>query len=331
MHDLAQACRLFHKECREVEGVGFLPSLMCREQCEKQYSMWYTFLLASRSLLICLTWHSLPVSLFPLVCHDRDIHDRDIHEDIHSRFLWLRCKRESCVADIARDDKAKLHFDAQMAELAQLAIVGNIYLGQGTSMIHIHNVFWMDLDKASQLIDHLSLSLWDRFCRHLISPMTASLTLSRLFHNWHRPSDLPTSEPWSPFTFLPCDASVNPEGRPVAETANAFFFGSWIPPNTNYYYHFNFPRNMSTQWLFPETTSAHLHTDGLEYQVPCFIPGNLLSFRMMFRSLLSSSPVQSCSPYFCFRGRIRARLARNRMSRAIFTFHSQRLLHAPLS
>jgi hypothetical protein len=47
-------------------------------------------------------------------------------------FVFLPCKRESCVADIARDETAKIQFDAQMAKLAQLATVGNIYFGQGT-------------------------------------------------------------------------------------------------------------------------------------------------------------------------------------------------------
>jgi hypothetical protein len=66
-----------------------------------------------------------------------DIHDRDMH----SRILFLRCKRESCVADIARDEEAKIQFGAQMAKLTQIATVGNLYLNQGTSMIHIHIVF----------------------------------------------------------------------------------------------------------------------------------------------------------------------------------------------
>ena len=130
---------------------------------------------------------------------------------------------------------------------------------------------------------------------------------------------------------MPCDASADPEGRPVAETANAFFFGSWIAPNTNNVFHFNFPRNMSTQRLFPEATSAYLHTDGVEYQVPCFIPGDLLSF-FAYRVSLNHSPIPI---WLCLLllsgGRIRAGLARNRMSRAIFTFRSQRRLHAPLS
>ncbi len=52
-----------------------------------------------------------------------------------------------------------------------------------------------------------------------------------------------------------------------------------------------------------------------------------------FSNHFSFNPSQSQSgfPYFCFRDRIRARLARKRMYRAICTFHSQRRLHAPLS
>ncbi len=94
---------------------------------------------------------------YAFVFHDRDIHDRDIH----SRILFLRCKRESCVADIARDEEKKLLFDAQMAELSKLAIVGNIYLGQGTSM-SVSIVCFEWILKASQfsLSDIIIVVTW---------------------------------------------------------------------------------------------------------------------------------------------------------------------------
>jgi hypothetical protein len=129
------------------------------------------------------------------------------------RLIW-----DECVAEIALDDDAKAAFDVQMADLASLAVVGNIYFGQA----------------------------------------------------------LPESEPWNSFAFPSCDVSANPAEISVPESANAFFFGSWQSPAHVTNYHMNFPMNMSTEDLFPVRTSTWTHTDGVGYDVQCFIPGRTI-------------------------------------------------------
>jgi hypothetical protein len=93
---------------------------------------------------------------------------------------------------------------------------------------------------------------------------------------------LPTSEPWNPFTFPDCDMVAAKTGAEiaVADAPNHLYFGLWPGSNNPAGYmgvpqrtHINFPEHMSTEAAFPVQSSTWTHTDGVEYEVQCFIPG----------------------------------------------------------
>jgi hypothetical protein len=127
-----------------------------------------------------------------------------------------------------------------------------------------------------ECIDDISLDSADK---NDFDTQMADLTKLAVSANVYLQQGLPTSEPWNPFTFPDCDvaAAKTVGDLAIADVANAFFFAMWpgpaekpamFPQRT----HLNFPEHMSTEAAFPVESSTWTHTDGVDYEVQCFVP-----------------------------------------------------------